>query len=145
MDPLGVAPPGVFGDAPKVVDAVAPGHPVPDGGEVHAHGGLGLGVLAGAAAVEVGHLAGKGRMDHLARGREKVDADVVVAPGLRHLEGGALVDGAVRLFDCIEFNASFRIMDSISEIAFLSMDMDARGYHKAARRLLNDYLEYNYC
>jgi predicted kinase len=34
-------------------------------------------------------------------------------------------------------------MDSISEIAFLTMDMDARGYHGASHRLLTDYLEYS--
>ncbi len=68
---------------------------------------------------------------------------VIDGHGDAHLGNIAVVDGAVRLFDCIEFNASFRIMDSISEIAFLSMDMDARGYHEASRRLLTDYLEYS--
>jgi len=68
---------------------------------------------------------------------------VIDGHGDAHLGNIALVDGAVRLFDCIEFNASFRIMDSISEIAFLTMDMDARGYHEASHRLLTDYLEYS--
>jgi aminoglycoside phosphotransferase family enzyme/predicted kinase len=71
------------------------------------------------------------------------DGRVIDGHGDAHLGNIARVDGAVRLFDCIEFNASFRIMDSISEIAFLGMDMDARGYHRAARRLLTDYLEYS--
>lgn len=68
---------------------------------------------------------------------------VIDGHGDAHLGNIALIDGAVRLFDCIEFNASFRVMDSISEIAFLSMDMDARGYHLASHRLLSDYLEYS--
>ncbi len=72
-----------------------------------------------------------------------LEGRVIDGHGDAHLGNIALVDGAVRLFDCIEFNASFRIMDSISEIAFLSMDMDARGYHEASRRLLTDYLEYS--
>ncbi len=72
-----------------------------------------------------------------------LDGKVIDGHGDAHLGNIAVVDGAVRLFDCIEFNASFRIMDSISEIAFLSMDMDARGYHEASHRLLTDYLEYS--
>jgi uncharacterized protein len=71
------------------------------------------------------------------------DGMVIDGHGDAHLGNIALVEGAVRLFDCIEFNASFRIMDSISEIAFLSMDMYARGYHHASHRLLSDYLEYS--
>jgi len=72
-----------------------------------------------------------------------LEGRVLDGHGDAHLGNIALVDGVVRLFDCIEFNASFRIMDSISEIAFLGMDMDARGYHDASRRLLTDYLEYS--
>lgn len=72
-----------------------------------------------------------------------IDGRVIDGHGDAHLGNIAVVNGAVRLFDCIEFNASFRIMDSISEIAFLSMDMSARGYQHASRRLLTDYLEYS--
>ncbi len=72
-----------------------------------------------------------------------LEGRVIDGHGDAHLGNIALIDGAVRLFDCIEFNASFRIMDSISEIAFLTMDMDARGYHEASHRLLTDYLEYS--
>ncbi len=68
---------------------------------------------------------------------------VVDGHGDAHLGNIALVNDRVRLFDCIEFNASFRIMDSISEIAFLAMDIDARGLHWASCRLLVDYLEYS--
>jgi len=70
------------------------------------------------------------------------DGHVIDGHGDAHLGNIALVDGQVRLFDCIEFNAAFRIIDSIGEIAFLAMDMDARGHHAQAHTLLTDYLEY---
>ena len=71
-----------------------------------------------------------------------LDGRVIDGHGDAHLGNIALVDGAVRLFDCIEFNPSFRIMDSMAEIAFLTMDLDARGYHEQSHRLLTDYMEY---
>jgi hypothetical protein len=74
--------------------------------------------------------------------RRVLEGWVIDGHGDAHLGNIALVDGAVRMFDCIEFNASFRIMDSVSEIAFLTMDLDARGYHNESHRLLTDYLEY---
>ena len=75
---------------------------------------------------------------------QRVDEGMVIdGHGDAHLGNVALVDGVVRLFDCIEFNAAFRVMDSISEAAFLSMDMDARGYQRASHRLMTDYLEYS--
>ena len=67
---------------------------------------------------------------------------VIDGHGDAHLGNIALIDGVVRLFDCIEFNPSFRVMDSIGEIAFITMDLDARGYHGEAHCLLIDYLEY---
>ena len=75
--------------------------------------------------------------------RQRVlDGRVIDGHGDAHLGNITLVDGAVRLFDCIEFNASLRIMDSMAEIAFLTMDLDAKGYHDASHCLLTDYLEY---
>jgi aminoglycoside phosphotransferase family enzyme/predicted kinase len=68
---------------------------------------------------------------------------VIDGHGDAHLGNIALIDGAVRLFDCIEFNPAFRIMDSIGEAALLSMDMAARGYPEAANGFLSDYLEYS--
>ncbi|UTA48265.1 AAA family ATPase [Simiduia sp. 21SJ11W-1] len=60
-----------------------------------------------------------------------------------HLGNIALVNGKIRFFDCIEFNPGFRIMDTVAEIAFITMDMIARGATTEARRLLNSYLEYS--
>ena len=75
---------------------------------------------------------------------QRVDEGMVIdGHGDAHLGNIALIDGAVRLFDCIEFNAAYRIMDSISEVAFLGMDMNARGYQRASHRLLTAYLEYS--
>ena len=62
--------------------------------------------------------------------------------GDAHLGNIALVDGRVRLFDCVEFNPGMRIMDGIAEIAFLCMDLQARGHRRECHWLLGDYLEY---
>ncbi len=68
---------------------------------------------------------------------------VIDGHGDVHLGNIALINGQVRLFDCIEFNPALRIMDRIAEAAFLTMDMDARGYRQQSRQLLVDYLEYS--
>ena len=58
-----------------------------------------------------------------------------------HLKNLTLLDGKVRLFDCIEFNSELRWIDVMSEIAFLIMDLDERGYQDYAYRFLNGYLQ----
>ncbi len=70
------------------------------------------------------------------------DGWVIDGHGDDHLGNMAIIDGAVRLFDCIEFNANFRILDSMAEVALLDMDINARGHPAASNRLLSDYLEY---
>jgi Uncharacterized protein conserved in bacteria len=47
----------------------------------------------------------------------------------------------LRLFDCIEYRSEFRWIDVISEVAFLTMDLEARGDFASAWHLLNRYLE----
>ena len=47
----------------------------------------------------------------------------------------------IRLFDCIEYRAEFRWIDVISEIAFLTVDLEARDDFASAWHLLNRYLE----
>jgi aminoglycoside phosphotransferase family enzyme/predicted kinase len=59
-----------------------------------------------------------------------------------HLGNIVILDGKITLFDCIEFNDSFRIQDTISEAAFLSMDLCARNLPEQSRRFVNIYLEY---
>lgn len=70
------------------------------------------------------------------------DGWVIDGHGDDHLGNMAVIDGAVRLFDCIEFNAGFRIVDSVAELALLDMDLNARGHPAEAYRLLTYYEEY---
>ena len=58
-----------------------------------------------------------------------------------HLGNVALVDARPVLFDCIEFNESFRWIDVISEVAFMTMDLADHGEPGFAFRFLNRYLE----
>lgn len=50
-------------------------------------------------------------------------------------------DGAPLLFDCIEFNPNLRIIDVMSELAFLLMDLQEHDHGDLANLLLNHYLE----
>lgn len=58
-----------------------------------------------------------------------------------HLGNIARVDGALTLFDCIEFNEEMRWIDVMSEIAFTTMDLRDRGHPDFSHRFLNRYLE----
>ncbi|HKK15761.1 MAG TPA: AAA family ATPase [Gammaproteobacteria bacterium] len=58
-----------------------------------------------------------------------------------HLGNIALYRDQPVLFDCIEFSEEFRWIDVINEIAFLVMDLEARGQYAMAWRFLNTYLE----
>ena len=58
-----------------------------------------------------------------------------------HLGNIALLDGVPTPFDCIEFNASFRWIDVMNEIAFLVMDLLDHRLPRLAFRFLNAYLE----
>ncbi len=57
-----------------------------------------------------------------------------------HLANMALIHQQATLFDCIEFNESFRWIDVMSEIAFLCMDLDDHHCPSLAWRFLNNYL-----
>ena len=57
-----------------------------------------------------------------------------------HLGNLALIDDKITLFDCIEFNPELRWIDTISEAAFVSMDLEARGYPGYAWRFIDRYL-----
>lgn len=58
-----------------------------------------------------------------------------------HLGNIALVDGALTIFDCLEFNDELRWIDVMSEVAFVVMDLHDRGRADYAHRFLNAYLE----
>jgi uncharacterized protein len=47
----------------------------------------------------------------------------------------------ILLFDCIEFNESFRFVDPMYDVAFAVMDLEARGRKDLANRFLNTYAE----
>lgn len=72
-----------------------------------------------------------------------VNGHIIEGHGDTHLGNIALVEGRIQLFDCIEFNRDFRVLDSIGEVALLCMDIAARGHSSAANRLISDYLEYS--
>jgi uncharacterized protein len=71
----------------------------------------------------------------------KRDGFVRECHGDLHLGNIALIDDKVTLFDCIEFNASMRWIDVMSDVAFLVMDLRDRKRPDLAARFLNAYLE----
>jgi aminoglycoside phosphotransferase family enzyme/predicted kinase len=73
--------------------------------------------------------------------QRKLDGRVRECHGDLHLGNIAVIDGTPVLFDCIEFNAEFRWIDVISEIAFMVMDLLDRDLAPWAWRCLNRYLE----
>ena len=58
-----------------------------------------------------------------------------------HLGNMVLIDGRVRIFDCIEFSPLLRWIDVVNETAFLVMDLIQRRRPDLAFRFLNRYLE----
>lgn len=61
--------------------------------------------------------------------------------GDMHLRNIALWHNDIMIFDCIEFNKNFYLIDVMSEIAFLIMDLEDRQQDAKAQRFLNSYLE----
>ena len=61
--------------------------------------------------------------------------------GDMHLRNMALIENEIVIFDCIEFNKNFYLIDVMSELAFLVMDLEDRQHAGLANRLLNKYLE----
>ncbi|MDR3367980.1 AAA family ATPase [Rhodoferax sp.] len=60
-----------------------------------------------------------------------------------HLANMVLIDGRVRLFDCIEFNDDLRWIDVASDIAFAYVDLLAHGQSGLANWLVNEVLSRN--
>lgn len=69
------------------------------------------------------------------------DGRVRECHGDLHLGNLVLEGGEPQLFDAIEFNPAFRWIDVLSEVAFLVMDLQARGRADLAWRFLNAWLE----
>lgn len=59
-----------------------------------------------------------------------------------HLGNMVLIDGAVRIFDAIEFNPELRWIDVMNEVAFLAMDLAAKHRDDLTWRFVNAYLEH---
>jgi aminoglycoside phosphotransferase family enzyme/predicted kinase len=58
-----------------------------------------------------------------------------------HVDNLAIVGGALTAFDCLEFDANLRWIDTTSEVAFLAMDLQARQRHDLAHAFVNAYLD----
>jgi uncharacterized protein len=58
-----------------------------------------------------------------------------------HLRNICRWQGQTLLFDCIEFNEPFRFVDTMYDVAFAIMDLEARGRKDLANRFLNTYVE----
>ena len=75
-------------------------------------------------------------------GQRKEQGFIRECHGDLHLRNLTVIDGAITPFDCIEFNSDLRWIDIMSEIAFLIMDLEVRGYRHFSNRLLNGYLQH---
>lgn len=84
-----------------------------------------------------------GRALQAAFGDRQRDGFVRECHGDLHLGNVFLENEAIRIFDCIEFNANLRWIDVMSEIAFVVMDLWHRNHPDLARRFLNAYLEHS--
>ena len=73
--------------------------------------------------------------------QRKRDGFVRECHGDLHLGNMVLIDDEIVPFDCIEFNADFRWIDVMSEIAFVVMDLASRGRPDLGFRFFNAYLE----
>ncbi|MGB2923999.1 MAG: AAA family ATPase, partial [Limnothrix sp.] len=58
-----------------------------------------------------------------------------------HLRNICLWQDQIQLFDRIEFNEPFRFVDTMYDVAFAVMDLDARGASKLGNAFLNTYVE----
>jgi aminoglycoside phosphotransferase family enzyme/predicted kinase len=58
-----------------------------------------------------------------------------------HLGNIAVIDGAPVVFDAIEFNPSLHWIDTVSDVAFLTMDLHHRGRSDLAGIFLDRYLQ----
>lgn len=60
-----------------------------------------------------------------------------------HLGNIGLFKDHPTVFDCIEFNPEYRAIDTLSDAAFLVMDLDARGHTDLAFHFMSRYLEFS--
>ncbi|VTU35976.1 polynucleotide kinase [Variovorax sp. PBS-H4] len=60
-----------------------------------------------------------------------------------HLANVVLIDDQLTAFDCIEFDPALRWIDVMSDVAFLTMDLEAHGRRDLAFRFLDAYLQHS--
>ena len=58
-----------------------------------------------------------------------------------HLGNIALIENRLTIFDCLEFNPELRWIDTMSEVAFLAMDLADRGQPDLSHRFVSAYAE----
>lgn len=73
--------------------------------------------------------------------RRKAEGHVRECHGDLHLGNVALIDGEPVVFDAIEFNPAFRWIDTMNDVAFLTMDLHHGGRDALAHRFLDRYLQ----
>jgi hypothetical protein len=95
---------------------------------------------AKAAALRTRSLAALERLAPLAE-RRRQDGFVRQCHGDLHLHNICLVDGRPTLFDCIEFNDDFAVIDVLYDLCFLLMDLLHRRRPDLAGIAFNHYLE----
>jgi len=100
------------------------------------------GAIDAVAAADVGRLT-RAALDSLAPLLEAraLGGYVRHCHGDLHLRNIVAVDGAPVLFDAIEFNDAIATIDVLYDLAFLLMDLGARGLATHANTLLNAYLD----
>lgn len=63
--------------------------------------------------------------------------------GDMHLGNLFIEDNQIRMFDCLEFDANLRWIDTINDLSFILMDLSANDHATIANHLLNEYLSYS--
>lgn len=61
-----------------------------------------------------------------------------------HLGNIVMLNQSPVIFDCIEFNESFRWTDVMNDVSFLAMDLDHKGYSSLSHFYVNKYFEYSH-
>jgi aminoglycoside phosphotransferase family enzyme/predicted kinase len=74
--------------------------------------------------------------------RRKRDGFIRECHGDMHLRNLVWFDNKPLAFDCLEFNPALRWIDTLSEVAFLVMDLQDRKQPALAQRFLNCYLQH---
>jgi hypothetical protein len=73
--------------------------------------------------------------------RRRLGGRVRACHGDLHLANICVLDGNPTPFDAIEFDASIACIDVLYDLAFLLMDLHARGFAEAASTVFNRYLD----